>query len=86
MSLEEALARRAEPMENRRAIAWYADRNGQTLSRMGMPVNNTTLGLAHRFGANGSIAILRSDPNPPIGSDGLDNSLAPRPATPGPVA
>ena len=66
MSPEEALARRADPMESRRAIAWYADRNGQTLARAGMPVNNTTLGLAHRFGANGSIAILRSDPNTPI--------------------
>lgn len=66
MSPEEALARRADPMESRRAIAWYADRNGQTLSRAGLPVNNTTLGLAHRFGAGGATSILRADPGTPI--------------------
>jgi hypothetical protein len=66
LSPEEALARRADPMESRRAIAWYADRNGQTLARAGLPVNNTTLGLAHRFGAGGATAILRSHPSTPI--------------------
>jgi len=66
MSPEEALARRADPMESRRAIAWYADRNSQELSRAGMPVNNTTLGLAHRFGARGATSILRADPSTPI--------------------
>lgn len=66
MTPEEALARRADPMESRRAIAWYAERNGQTLARAGMPVNNTTLGLAHRFGAGGATAILRAEPGTPI--------------------
>jgi hypothetical protein len=66
LSPEEALARRADPMESRRAISWYADRNGQALSRAGLPVNNTTLGLAHRFGAGGAIGILRADPSTPI--------------------
>jgi hypothetical protein len=53
-------------MESRRAIAWYADRNGQSLARAGLPVNNTTLGLAHRFGAGGATAILQSHPSTPI--------------------
>jgi len=66
MSAEEALAKRADPAESRQAIAWYADRNGRSLSNAGLPVNNTTLGLAHRFGAGGATSILRADTSMPI--------------------
>lgn len=63
----QVLAARADPALSRRAAEWYANENGGVLRQAGLPVNNGTLALAHRFGGGGASAILRAAPETPIG-------------------
>ena len=46
----------------------YGQQNAATLAQGGLPVNSLTLGLAHRFGANGVQQILAAPANTPIAS------------------
>lgn len=67
MTREQILAARADPALSREAIGWYRDRNLRDLQAQGLPANDTTAALAHRFGPEGAARLLRSDPNAPIG-------------------
>jgi septum formation inhibitor MinC len=56
----------------RGGIAGYDDggyvTSPQTLSASGIPVNDSTISLAYRFGAGGAHSLLTADPNAPVGS------------------
>lgn len=67
MTRDQILAARADPALSREAIGWYRDRNLRELQAQGLPANDTTAALAHRFGPEGAVRLLRSDPNAPIG-------------------
>ena len=44
----------------------YAQDNAPALQAAGMPVNSGTLGMAHRFGPAGAIAVMGAAPDTPI--------------------
>jgi hypothetical protein len=68
MTDAQVLALRSNPdVANVMTLA-YARQNSGVLQQAGVPVNGTTLGLAHRFGPQGAIALLKADPTAPIGS------------------
>jgi len=68
MSREQILAARTNPDLSRRAIEWYRQQNASALQAAGLPANDGTVALAHRFGPQGAAALLRADPNAPVGS------------------
>ena len=63
MTDEEKLAARTDPALSREAAEWYARRNALILGTAGLQPTPTNLALAHRFGGQGAIAILKADPN-----------------------
>jgi len=62
MSQEEILAARANPELSAQATQWNARRNSEVLSNANLPVNDATLGIAHMFGPQGAVQLLRSSP------------------------
>lgn len=66
MSREQILAARNNPDLSRRAAEWYRRENMTTLAGQGLPANDGTAALAHRFGPQGAAALLRADQNAPI--------------------
>lgn len=66
MSRDQILAQRTDPNLSREAADWYRRENLSALAAQGLPANDGTAGLAHRFGAGGAAALLRADPNAPI--------------------
>lgn len=65
---QQILALRGDPNLSQTVTADYAADNGKILQAHGLPVNDTTLYLAHGFGASGASAILKADPNAPASS------------------
>jgi len=63
MTDEQILAARTDPALSREAAEWYARRNALILGTAGLQPTPTNLALAHRFGGQGAIAILKADPN-----------------------
>lgn len=68
MSREQVLAARNDPALSRQAADWYRRENMTNLAGQGLPANNGTAALAHRFGPGDAARLLRSDPNAPIAS------------------
>jgi hypothetical protein len=66
MSRDQILAQRNDPNLSREAADWYRRQNLATLAAQGLPANDGTAGLAHRFGAGGAASLLRADPAAPI--------------------
>lgn len=66
MTRDQILAARGNPELSREAIGWYAQRNTPELQRAGVPVNDTTLALAHRFGPGDAPRVIQADPNTPM--------------------
>ena len=62
MSQEEILASRSNPELSAQATQWNARRNSEVLSNANLPVNDATLGVAHMFGPQGAVQLLRSSP------------------------
>jgi hypothetical protein len=53
---------------NQEATLGYAQDNAKYLSDSGLPVNATTLALAHRLGPEGAAQVLQAAPNAPMRS------------------
>jgi hypothetical protein len=66
MNQQQILAARDNPQLQEVAVRWYANRNATSLSRAGVPVNDTTIALSHFLGVGGAISVLRADPNTPL--------------------
>lgn len=66
MSREQVLAARNDPNLSRQAVEWYRRENSGALAAQGLPANDGTAALAHRFGPQGASALLRADPNAPV--------------------
>lgn len=62
------LSLRADPALSREMVAAYAEENGAKLAAAGLPDNDTTRALAHRFGPQGAIQVLSAPPETPIAS------------------
>lgn len=61
MSQEQILAARSNPELSAQATQWNARRNSEVLANANLPVNDATLGVAHMFGPQGALQILRSN-------------------------
>lgn len=66
MTREQILAARNDPALSREAADWYRRENLAALSGQGLPANDGTAALAHRFGAGDAARLLRADQNAPI--------------------
>jgi hypothetical protein len=66
MGRDQILAARNDPNLSREAADWYRRENLAALAAQGLPANDGTAGLAHRFGAGGAASLLRADPSAPI--------------------
>ncbi len=66
MSRDQILAARNDPNLSREGADWYRRENLSALSGQGLPANDGTAALAHRFGPAGAAGLLRADPNAPI--------------------
>lgn len=60
------MALRNDPDVAQSATEIYARQNGGALAQSGLPVNGTTVALAHQFGPGGAATILRANPNAPL--------------------
>lgn len=60
---DQQLALRSDPGLSARMIAGYAQQNAPRLAASGLPVNDATLALAHRYGPDGATKLLRADPS-----------------------
>ena len=61
------LALRADPQLSRQAVNDYAAQNAPKLQSAGLPVSDSTLALAHRFGPDGAVAVLQAPADKPVG-------------------
>ena len=68
MSRDQVLAARNDPNLSRQAADWYRRENLTALSGQGLPANDGTAALAHRFGPGDAARLLRADQNAPISS------------------
>lgn len=55
-----------DPNDDAALMQAFTSDNAKVLSDAGHPTNNTTLYLAHRFGADGALKALNADPNAPV--------------------
>ena len=55
-------AKDATPQQQAEAAATLATKNAATLSKLKLPVNDTTLYMAHNVGAGGAASLLSADP------------------------
>lgn len=62
------LALRSDPALSREMVGVYGEENGAKLKAAGLPDNDTTRALAHRFGAQGAIQVLTSPAETPVAS------------------
>jgi hypothetical protein len=62
----EILAMRADPALSKQVTAAYAQTNAAALQAANLPVNGTTLAMAHKLGPGGAQAVLNADPNAPL--------------------
>ena len=58
-----ARAKDATPAQQSQAFATLIAKNAQTLTTAGVPVNDTSLYVAHNLGATGASTLLKADPN-----------------------
>lgn len=58
----------ASPQQQGQAEQHFRQNNARALQSAGVPVNDMTLYVAHRAGADGARAILGADPNAPMSS------------------
>jgi hypothetical protein len=56
-------AKDATPAQQSQAFATLIAKNAQTLTTAGVPVNDTSLYVAHNLGATGASTLLKADPN-----------------------
>ena len=68
MNEQQILAARSDPNLSRQAADWYRRENMTTLASQGLPANDGTAALAHRFGPGDAARLLRTDPAAPIAS------------------
>lgn len=66
MSDQQILDARNDPNLSRRAAEWYRDQNVRYLGALGLPTDDTSAALAHRFGPQGAASLLRAAPDTPI--------------------
>jgi hypothetical protein len=64
----EILALKSDPGLQQQATLVYAKQNAPILQAVGEPVNAATLGLAHGYGPEGAVSILKADPATPASS------------------
>lgn len=57
------LALKTDPVIGRQATEAYAQQNGETLAKNGLPVTPGNTYLAHFAGPTGAVSILQADPN-----------------------
>lgn len=57
------LAMRSDPNLSTQITTAYAQQNAVTLGAANLPVNGTTLAMAHKLGPGGAQAVLNADPN-----------------------
>jgi hypothetical protein len=57
-----ARAKDATPQQQAEALATFTAKNAQALGKSGLPVNDTTLYIAHNLGATGAQALLSASP------------------------
>jgi hypothetical protein len=50
------------------ATRWYAGQNANALKAAGLPANDFTVALGHRFGPGDAVKLLQADPNAPAAS------------------
>jgi hypothetical protein len=62
----ELLALRADPKLSEEFVGYNNKESTDYLASKGKDVNNTNLGLAHRFGPAGAVSVLSAAPNTPI--------------------
>lgn len=68
MNQQQILAARNDPALSRQAAEWYRRENLTALSDQGLPANDGTAALAHRFGPGDAARLLRADQSAPIAS------------------
>ena len=68
MNDQQLLELRADPALSQEMTAISGRQNGQQLANYGLPVNATTLALAHHFGPDGARAVLNAAPGTPMSS------------------
>lgn len=73
------LAMRSDPALSKQVTAAYAQVNGHTLDAAGLPVNGTTLAMAHKLGPGGAQAVLNADPSAKLTSVLPKNVIAANP-------
>lgn len=62
----EILALRANPKLSREMVGVNAQQNAEVLKNSKLPVNGTTLAMAHKLGVGGAQAVLQADPATPL--------------------
>jgi hypothetical protein len=60
------LKRRTDPATQDRMAVKLTELNAQHLNKAGMPINDSTLYLAHFLGKAGAVKLLKSDANAPV--------------------
>ena len=60
------LARRKDPAQQDRMALKLTEGNAQYLNKSGMPINDSTLYLAHFLGKAGAVKLLQADANAPV--------------------
>jgi len=68
MSDQQLLELRTDPQLSRQMTEAYAAKNGETLTKAGLPVTPGTTYLAHFAGPQGAVSVLNADPNAPVSS------------------
>lgn len=60
---DQILTMRGDPALSKSVTAAYAQVNAHALDAAGLPVNGTSLAMAHKLGPGGAQAVLNADPN-----------------------
>jgi hypothetical protein len=66
MSDAQVLSYRSDPTVSSAMTAALARQNAPILSRAGVPVTSSTLGMAHQIGAQGAIGVMQANPATPL--------------------
>jgi hypothetical protein len=73
-----ARAKDATPEQQAQALATFTNRNAATLRNLKLPVNDTTLYIAHNLGAGGAGSLMSADPGADarqiVGEDAAKNN------------
>jgi hypothetical protein len=80
------LALRSNPGLSAEITTAYAQQNATTLQAANLPVNGTTLAMAHKLGPAGAQAVLAADPSTPLAQVLPANVLAANPQLKGKTA